>query len=58
MKSKSAIEVWNVLYNNLFVRTGMPLEIRSDRGREFAGLLQSKCREYGIKLVKTSVQHP
>lgn len=55
MQTKGAEEVWNVLYDNVFTRFGLPLEIRSDRGREFAGEMITKCKEYGIKLVKTSV---
>lgn len=39
MKSKSAVEAWTVLYENVFVRYGLPLELRTDRGREFAGML-------------------
>lgn len=55
MKTKSADEVWDVLYNEIFIRFGLLVEIRTDRGREFAGTLITKCNEYGVRLVKTSV---
>ncbi len=58
MKTKSADEVWNVMYDQIFTRFGLPVEIRSDRGREFAGIMITKCKEYGVRLIKTSVQNP
>ena len=58
MKTKSLVEVWQVLHDNLFCRFGLPLELRTDRGREFAGKLKTKCEEYGVRLVTISVQHP
>ena len=58
MRTKSSEEVWKVLYTQLFCRFGLPLELRSDRGREFSGVVQTKCEQYGIKLIKISVQNP
>lgn len=58
MYTKSSEEVWKVLYTQLFCRFGLPLEIRSDRGREFAGMVATKCKEYGVRLVNISVQNP
>ena len=58
MRTKSADEVWSVMYDQFFTRFGLPVEIRSDRGREFAGTMIKKCKEYGVRLVKTSVQNP
>ena len=58
MKTKTSQEVWTVLYEQVFARFGMPFEIRCDRGREFGGMVESKCREFGIRRVQISVQHP
>lgn len=55
MKTKNSTEVWQALYDYIFVRFGLPYEIRTDRGREFAGMVDVKCREYGINLIKISV---
>lgn len=49
MKTKSSKEVWEVMFNNVFSRYGMPLEIRCDRGTEFAGVVTEKCASYGIR---------
>ena len=40
MFSKSSTEVWNTLFSQLFTRFGLPLELRSDRGTEFGGMLK------------------
>ena len=58
MKTKNTTEVWQALYENVFSRFGLPFELRTDRGREFYGVLLNKCNEYGIKVVRISVQHP
>ena len=58
LRSKSSEEVWSVLYGQLFTRFGLPLEIRSDRGREFAGVVQAQCASLGVRLVKISVKNP
>jgi hypothetical protein len=34
------------------------LELRCDRGREFAGIVSKQCEEYNIKIVRISVQNP
>lgn len=39
MSSKRSSEVWKTLYEQLFTRFGLPIEIRCDRGREFGGML-------------------
>ena len=39
MKTKSSVEVWNVLYGKIFARFGVPVELRCDRGNEFRGVL-------------------
>jgi hypothetical protein len=43
MRTKSSEEVWSVLYGQLFSRLGLPYELRCDRGKEFAGIVTSKC---------------
>ena len=55
MKTKNTTEVWQALYENVFSRFGLPFELRTDRGREFYGILLNKCNEYGIKVVRISV---
>lgn len=55
MKTKSSEEVWQVLFEQVFCRFGLPLEIRCDRGKEFAGVLTTKCAEYNIRIVRISV---
>ena len=55
MRSKSSEEVWDVLYSQMFTRFGLPLELRFDRGREFAGLVAANCLKYGIRRVTISV---
>ena len=49
MKTKSSTEVWDVMFNNVFSRYGLPSEIRCDRGTKFAGKVIEKCAEYGIQ---------
>ena len=58
MRTKASDEVWTVLYTQLFCRFGLPLELRCDRGREFSGVVQQKCSEFGVKLMRISVQNP
>ena len=55
MKTKSSVEVWNVLYGKIFARFGVPVELRCDRGNEFRGVLTQQCEQYGVRIVRTSV---
>ena len=38
----------------MFVRYGLPQEIRCDRGREFAGEVTDLCKKYKIKRIVAS----
>ena len=58
MKSKASSEVWSILYGQLFARFGLPLQLRCDRGREFFGVVERQCMDFGVQVVRTSVQNP
>lgn len=58
MRSKSSLEVASVFKEYIFPRFGLPLEVRCDRGREFAGDFTKLCAEYKIKQITISTQHP
>ena len=44
MKSKNSSEVWDRMYTQVFCRFGLPVEIRCDRGKEFAGAVKQGCK--------------
>ena len=48
MRSKRPAEVVEVLELNIVARFGVPLELRMDRGLEFAGELNEYCKRLGI----------
>ena len=48
MRSKRPAEVVETLELNLIARFGVPLELRMDRGLEFAGELNDFCKRLGI----------
>ena len=58
MYTKTPKEVVAALELHIFARFGIPLEIRVDRGLEFAGELITTCNKFNIKRSTISVQHP
>ena len=55
MRTKNSSEVWQVLYDGIFCRFRLPRELRCDRGREFLGQVDRKCKEYGVRVTRISV---
>ena len=55
MRSKKPAEVVETLELNLIARFGVPLEMRMDRGLEFAGEMNDFCNRLGISQHKSSV---
>ena len=49
MRSKASKEVAQALELNIFARFGVPVEIRVDRGLEFAGNVTDLCERLGVK---------
>lgn len=58
MRSKSSQEVADALELNIYARFGVPVELRMDRGLEFAGKVTQMCDQLGIKRKVISTQHP
>ena len=58
MKSKSSLEVANVIKLYILARFGVPDEMRCDRGREFSGAVKQLCGEFGIRYNTISTKHP
>ena len=48
MRSKLSLEVATALKLHIIAHFGVPMEIRCDRGLEFAGKVHTFCKEYGI----------
>lgn len=47
MRSKASSEVWNRMFE-VFCRFGLPVEIRCERGKEFAEAVTEGCRKFNI----------
>ena len=58
MRSKLSSEVAAALKLHIITQFGIPMEIRCDRGLEFAGEVRTLCEEYGIQRKTISTQHP
>ena len=58
MKTKNSADVAAAIERELIARFGVPVEIRVDRGLEFAGAVDDLCVKLGIRKSSISVQHP
>ena len=58
MRTKSSAEVVEVLRMGIVARFGVPVEMRFDRGLEFAGSVKGFCEDLGISRVVISTMHP
>lgn len=58
LKTKSSLEVAEALRLNIISRFGVPLELRSDRGLEFAGEVIELCKTLDIRRHVISTMHP
>lgn len=54
MYSKTSKEVWDVMFAEVFCRFGLPVELRFDRGLEFAGEVSQMCDTYNIRRIVIS----
>lgn len=57
-RTKSSEEVAKALELHIFARFGLPMELRVDRGLEFAGKVKELCNKLNIKWVSISTQNP
>lgn len=59
LRNNTAPVVASALFNQVFIRFGMPLRVPSDQGAEFQSeLFQELCRHMAITRVRTSPYHP
>lgn len=58
MRTKTPAEVVKALEFHIIARYGVPLELRMDRGLEFAGEVTKLCERLNIKRTRISVQYP
>ena len=54
LKPKTSSEVWDIMFEEVFCRFGLPVELRCDRGTEFLGKVKEKCDEFNIQRVAIS----
>ena len=59
LKTQTATEICDVLYNQVFCRYGMPEAIHSDRGAGFISQITARmCKMFDIRKMKTSSYRP
>jgi Integrase core domain len=58
LRTKTSVEVAYALDLAILSRFGLPVEFRSDNGREFMGEVSALCARLDIQLHRTSVANP